>query len=294
MVEIHSEGRMGYSSGARLAGVCAKRVLFVALLSVGAAGWGQAPPEAAQPLKPMAADANPTFEVATIKPGDPSAFGNRFDLRGHNFSATNFSVDDLLVFVYGVQVSQIVGGPGWFEKDKFNIVAVPDAEGHPSLDQFKEMARKLLADRFSLALHHETREMPAFVLTVAKNGPKLTENMSAKDGPGSLNLRFARVGTMLAARNEAMAEFCSVLQEVILERPVVNKTGLAGRFDFRITFAADGTKIAAMPLPPAASSDEASAPSLFTVIQDLGLKLDAVKTAVDVLVIDRATKPSEN
>jgi uncharacterized protein (TIGR03435 family) len=257
-------------------------------------GQAQSPGQSStqQPLKPMAADANPMFEVATIKPSNLDAQGRGLDLRGHNFSAHNFTLNDLVVFAYGVQERQILGGPTWFVKDKFDIAAVPDVEGQPSADQFKVMVQKLMADRFKLTFHHEMRELAVFMLTVSKNGEKLTKNTSGDPGPGRINMRLTKGGMMLVSRNATMAEFASTLQEAVVDRPVVNQSGLSGRFDFQFTFAPDGSQFGGMRLPQ--QSDDGAAPSLYTAIQELGLKLDAVKAPDDVLVIDHVEKPSEN
>jgi uncharacterized protein (TIGR03435 family) len=288
-------------------GACNHRALFpfgaewmtVAVLIVtgilgGSFGQAQSSGQstAEQPLKPMAKDANPVFQVATIKPSDPEAQGRGLGLRGHNFSAHNFTLNDLVVFAYGVHEKQIVGGPAWLAKDKFDIAAVPDAEGQPSADQFKIMLQKLMADRFKLAFHHEMRELAVFALTVSKNGEKLTKNESGDPGPGRISMRLTKGGMMIVSRNATMAEFASTLQEAVVDRPVVNQSGLSGRFDFQFTFAPDGSQFGGMRLPQ--QSDDGAAPSLFTVIQELGLKLDTVKAQVDVLVIDHVEKPSED
>jgi uncharacterized protein (TIGR03435 family) len=276
---------------------CRKILGLAALIAVGASlapvSHAQTPdqPIAQQPLKPMATDKNPAFEVATIKLSSPDAQGRGLVLR-HSFSAHNFTLNDLMVFAYDVQVKQIVGAPDWFVKEKFDIAAIPDAEGQPSPGQFKAMVQKLLADRFNLILHHEMRELPAFVLTVAKNGLKLKKNESGDPGPGKLNMRLTQGGMMLTSTNETMAEFASSLQQAVVDRPVVNRTELTERFDFQFTFAPDGSQFGGMHLPP--QNDEGAAPSLFTAIQDLGLKLDAFKIPVDVLVIDHAAMPSAN
>ena len=100
------------------------------------------------PLKPMAADANPVFEVATIKPSRPEAQGRGFLIRGRQFSTINTSLGALIAFAYGVHARQIIGGPAWMESDKYDITAKPDGEGQPSEKQWKTMLQKLLADRF--------------------------------------------------------------------------------------------------------------------------------------------------
>ena len=95
-------------------------------------------------------------------------------MNGRNFTTRNSSLDDLIAFAYEVQTKQIVGGPDWMDKDRYDIAAVPDEEGAPNVHQLKIMLQKLLADRFKLTFHHDKRELSAFVLTVGKNGQKLT------------------------------------------------------------------------------------------------------------------------
>jgi uncharacterized protein (TIGR03435 family) len=244
-------------------------------------------------LPPMAADANPSFEAVTIKPSDPKTLDKRLGLGGHRFGAQNYTVNDLIVFAYGVHVKQIVNAPPWFDKDKFDIIGVPDAEGHPSVEQWKTMIQKMMKDRFKLTFHHEKREFAAFVLTAGKNGSKLTRNANTGSGPGNVNIHLAQDGLMLVAHNETMAEFVATLQHVVVNRPVVDQTGIEGRFDFQLTFAPDGGQFDGMPLPP--SNENSAAPSLFTEIQEqMGLKLEPVKTPIEVMVIDHVEAPSPN
>jgi uncharacterized protein (TIGR03435 family) len=272
-----------------------RRFLVLLFLLCPGPASSQAPsqPRGAAPLPPMAADANPSFEVAAIKPGDPDARGKGLGLRGRDFSAENFSVNDLIVFAYGVQVKQIVDGPPWIDKDKFDISAVPNALGQPSAGQWKTMVQKLMADRFKLTFHHEKRELAVFVLTVGKDGPKLSKNENGVPVSGDINMRVAREGMTFTARNVTMADFVSTLQRVVVDRPVVDQTGLADKFDFQLTFAPDGAQFGGMRLP--AQSEDVAAPSLFTEIQEqLGLKLEAVKAPADTIVIDHIERPSPN
>jgi uncharacterized protein (TIGR03435 family) len=241
------------------------------------------------PPTPMAADANPAFEVATIKPSNPDQPGNYFQVRGRNFVVHNESLASLIEFAYGVQAKQIVNAPDWVDKDKYDIHAVPDGEGQPNSRQWKTMLQKLLADRFALTFHHEKRELAVFALTVGKDGPKnLAVNPSAGPLPG---LFFAGTpgGISLPARNATMAEFAQVMQEAVLDRPVVDQTGLTPRYDFMLKWAPDESQFGGH--PPPASDDPSAPPNLFTAVQEqLGLKLEAVKLPVDVIVIDQAKK----
>jgi uncharacterized protein (TIGR03435 family) len=245
------------------------------------------------PLKPMAADVDPAFEVATIKPSDPNVPGNWFSVKGRNYTTHNISLAGLIESAYGVHAKQIVNGPDWFDKDTYDLNAVPDGEGQPSDKQWNTMMQKLLADRFKLTFHHEQRELPVFTLTVGKDGTKnMAENTSGGPLP-SLFFQGAKGGISLPARNATMKDFTGLLQEVVLDRPVVDQTGLKGRYDFTLKWAPDDSQFGGH--VPTASDDPSAPPSLFTALQEqVGLKLESTRTAVDVLVIDHVEKPSPN
>ena len=241
----------------------------------------------------MAADADPVFEVATIKLSDPNRPGRRlFSIRGTEVTAVYTTVSDLIVFAYGVHAGQISGAPAWVESDKFDITGKPEGGGQPNPNQFKTMLQKLLADRFQLTLHRDKKQLTVYALTVGKNGPKLTRSEAASPIP---NLIF-RAGNW-PVRNATMEEFAGVMQ-AHLDRPVVDQTGLKGRFDFQLQWTPDETPFASPggpgepPKPPERAD---SLPDLFTAIQQqLGLKLESTKAQVDVLAIYKVEKPSEN
>ena len=251
-------------------------------------------PKPPPPPKPMAPDANPSFEVATIKPNDGAGAGKGFGIRGRTFSSFHTSLSDLIMFAYDVHSKQILNGPDWIDKDKFDITFVPDTEGAPSNRQWKAMLQKLLADRFQLTFHHEKRELSVYVLTVAKGGPK---NLNKSDSTGdgfSVPFRPVPGGFTLPIRNARMSDFTGfALQGGVLDRPVLDQTGIEGRYDFTLTWAPLGTEFGGT-VPPPQPTDNPP-PGLFTAIQEqLGLKLDAVKAPADVMVIDKAEKPSAN
>jgi uncharacterized protein (TIGR03435 family) len=215
--------------------------------------------------------------------------------RGRTFITENSSLADLIMFAYGVQMKQILGAPDWVEKDRYDISATPDQEGRPSADQVRIMIRKLLADRFQMKFHQDKRELSAFVLTVGKDGPKL----KASEPNGNLHgigIQPAKSGAMLFANNAPISAFTSFLQSMVLDRPVVDETGLTGRYDLTVTFTPDDSLFNGQPLgfPKPADGVEA-APSFFEAIQQqLGLKLVAEKAQVDVIAIDHVAKPSAN
>ena len=261
---------------------------FVAVIPMGAA---QSTAAEASPVG-MAADADPAFEVATIKPSVPGEWNLDLTVNGRNFKTRNMSLADLMEFVYGVHARQIAGGPEWVHGDKYDITGVPDTEGKPSEDQWKTMVRKLLAERFQLTFHHEKKELSVYALTLGKGKPKLVKSVSTNPLP-HMSYRTVAGGLLFSPSNARMEDLCEFLQVLVLDRPVVDQTGLAGRYDFSFTFMPDESQFRGH--PPVAPNDGVSAsPGLFTAIREVGLQLEPVKASADVLVIDRVERPSEN
>ena len=226
----------------------------------------------------------PAFEVATIKPTGPSTDGHTHINYppGDRFSTSNITVLALMQWAYGMPEKQILDGPSWLGSTRFDIQAMTDTglikglTGTQDRDLKRRMVQALLADRFHLQLHQETRPLPAYDLVVAKGGSKL---QSSKSGGGSFGVgRTHFNGEGLTMTN--IAEELSL----IAGRVVVDKTNLADRYDLKLEWGADDTP-----------ATENSAPSLFTAIQEqLGLKLEPAKEPVPVLVIDHIEAPSEN
>ena len=241
-------------------------------------------PEPPPPPKTMPADAKPKFEVTTIKPSqNPQGFGFTVNRSGW-LNTHNTSLKDLIKIAYGLHPKQITGGPGWVEEDKYDIVGKPDVEGLPSLPQLMAMVKSMLPERFHLAFHNEKKELSAYALTIGKPGLKITEDTSNPNGlPG-----FGGGGPRgLRVANGTMQEFAEFLQANVLDQPVVDQTGLGNkRFNFIVKWTPDGA--------PADPNLEAP-PDIYTAFQQqLGLKLETTKAPVDLFVIDRVEKPSEN
>jgi len=242
--------------------------------------------DSTEKVKPMAADADPSFVVSTIKPSDPNdpkwANGWSFEGEGRLIQCKRATVLDIITVIYGVQVKQVVGGPEWMSKDRYDISGVPDMPGDPNVAQFRSMFKKLLADRFHLVMHTEKREMPIYAITAAKGGPHLKvarpdEDLNAgNSGDGGVRtMKFTNMPMSVFAQNIQIHE----------DRPVVDQTGLSGRYDFTLSWTYDLSREGAPGAPP----------SLYTAMKEqLGLKIDAVKGMAEVLVIDRLERPSEN
>ena len=193
--------------------------------------------------------------------------------------ATNVTLKTLIQSAYGVKDFQITGGPRWLDGDAYDVSARADAAGQLSNDDLKPMLQALLADRFRLKVHRETKEVSLYSLVVAKTGSKLREH-TGPGGPSGGTLRDSGKVTMNAVK-VPIAMLAENLGRV-LGRTVVDNTGLTALYDFRLEWAQDQTA-------------DATGPSLFTALQEqLGLKLESTRGPVEVIVIDSAEKASEN
>jgi uncharacterized protein (TIGR03435 family) len=250
--------------------------------------WAIPKPPAPHELK----SADPAFEVATVKPSRPDTVGRGMRVQGGNVSTLNMTLADLVTFAYDIHSHQIIGAPAWVTSDRFDISGKAEGEGQPSTEQLKVMLRKLLADRFQLVLHKGQRELPVYTLNVAKGGVKISKNDVKNETTGVI---FRGPGSVLL-NDVSMDDFCKMLQNAAVDRPVVNQTSLSGKYDFSLVWTPDQA-LTAVPNPNAlAPGDKAEAPpDLYTAIQEqLGLKLEAAKLRIEVLVFDKVEKPSEN
>lgn len=237
--------------------------------------------------KMMDPNANPEFEVATIKPSDPNRPGwTLVTTRSGTLNTLNTTLSDLVKFAYDIHPKQIVGAPAWFDLDRFDILARPDTPGVPNDRQMQMMLRKLLNDRFSLEFHKDERELAVYAVTVAKDGAKIKREDNANT-PGPAFSGQPQSG--FSIRNATMAEFASMAQAQFLDQPVVDETGLG---DVRYTFTLKFTPDSAM---PRATVDPDAPPDFFSAVaQQLGLRVQKAKARVDVMIIDRVEKPSAN
>jgi uncharacterized protein (TIGR03435 family) len=245
------------------------------------------------PLASIPTDANPAFEVASIKPSDTSAPHGKFiRTNGRHVIAYNISVSDLIIYAYGLQARQIVDGPPSLLAKQFDIDGVPDVIGHPNRNQSRSMFQKLLASRFRLASHYESRELPAYAIQIAKGGPKLTIT-ARKPGDGT-NFTYT-CPPLLTVRNYSISDFAKGMQDAFLDKPVVDQTGLRDRYDFDLKWTPDDSQSYCPVSPGATRSDPNAPPSLYTAIQEqLGIKIVSTKALVQVMVIDHLEAPSDN
>ena len=211
-------------------------------------------------------------------------------------TTTNVTVNWLIKFAYNVHARQIAGGAAWLDSAKYDILGRPDTPGQPSRDQMKLMILNLLAVRFQLKVHTEKRELPVYAMVVLKTGAKIT--VSAGDPNAFPGIGFGQGPGVLSlnGRNATIDQMTNALQSNVLDKPVVNQTGLTGRYDFSLKFTPDATQIANFGAgTPAAAGDLDAPPDIFGAFEkQLGLKLESTKAAVDVMVLEKIERPSEN
>lgn len=263
-------------------------------------------------IVPLGYGQTPAFEVASIKPNNSADHRTMIQMTpGGRLNANNVSVQMLMTMAYGIKNNQISGAPGWVESERYDISAKP--EGAADQDQIKLMIQALLADRFKLKFHRETKEQPIYALVVDKGGPKFKESKGDDEsilgeappgpkpeggrGPGMGMRQGMRMGRgNLAASGITLAAFAGQLANVV-GRQVIDKTGLTATYDFKLTWTPEeGQGMMRIPsgdAPPPAPAD--SGPSIFTALQEqLGLKLEAQKGPVEMFIIDHVEKATEN
>jgi uncharacterized protein (TIGR03435 family) len=302
-------------------------IFSAAGLALVAGGWKTPLLHAARAQNPqqsqsVASDKIPDYEydVVSVKPTDPSLnqTGTRIPLgivySADGFDAKSMRLWGLIVNAYGVQQLRVLGAPEWWNTERFNLLAKVDAETADALQKLppeqlkvvrQRMLQKILTERFALTFHHETKEMPAFFMTIAKGGSKLKEYSPDQANPNDVTdfegnratNRFLVQGDELIGQSVTMANFIGQLS-LNLDTPIVDKTGLTGTYDFRFKFFVDYSAYAAPPGgtngQPVVVRIDTNGPIIDAIQKNLGLKLEQGKGPVDVIVIDHAERPSGN
>ena len=257
----------------------------------------------------------PSFEVASIRPSDPARCAPFPMVDGHNSRVEMkcVTLKFLLQLAYGVRDFQISGGPGWIGSTQYDIAAKeaakPDASAVPDKDvadltdderktqggRLRALLQPFLADRFQLKTHRETKQLPVYVLTVAKGGPKLKIDEKTPNVSGGLRLGRA----FLAGEQTRISLLVQAVSQIV-GRPILDRTGLTSKYDFELKWTPDqsspnGPLGGPLPPSPDAAPADPNLPTIFTAIQEqLGLKLDSSKGPVEIIVIDHVERPSEN
>ena len=236
------------------------------------------------------------FETSTIKPSNPYVRGMSFrHLGARIFASNNHTLKENIAYAYTVTPGSITGGPAWISSTRYDIAGVTPGETRLPDEQTQLMFQNLLAQRFKLEYHREQKEVAVYNLVLGTNALKLKESTARPDKGHTLFIHsLSPEAYNLPARNASMAEFASLMQRVVLDRPVVDRTGLSGKFDFNLQWARLGTEFGRNRPPASPGTDPSDAPDFFTAVQQLGLKLEPAKSIVETLVIDHADLPDEN
>jgi uncharacterized protein (TIGR03435 family) len=247
------------------------------------------------------------FDVASVKPSGPP--GTTYTIGGVAYAPKSFrfmpggglqtlgaTLKDLIVLAYDLLPNQTQGGPPWAPVDRFDVTAkVTEGEGDPAAltdaerqkwtERIRLRTRALLASRFNLAVHIETRESAIYELHVDKNGPKAD---ALKESDATSGTSF--LGNQIVGKGGDMHDLALLLTSQV-QQPVVDQTGLTGKYDFTLRWSTEPLS----PVPGTPTGDADKLPSIFTALREqLGLRLDSARGPIEVLVIDRAEKPSEN
>ncbi|MDR3541514.1 MAG: TIGR03435 family protein [Desulfosporosinus sp.] len=234
----------------------------------------------------------PILEVATIRPVKDTHGDSAHDIkRGRSLFVYQATVKYLMMLAYGIDRAQVVDGPNWAADDEYDVQAqaIEGVDIVKNNDWPEELLKEVLADRFKLKFHREQRKLPVYVLSVAKGGSKLkaSDPNSSFSGGGGTHLGEC------SFRKAPLSQFSNWLSFVVLDRKIVDNTGLTDNFDFDLKWSPDETQFTHY--SGARPMKDSTGPNLFTAIQEqLGLKLKPMKAPLDVLVIDHVERPSEN
>ncbi len=230
------------------------------------------------------------FEAVSIKPSPSGVRGSGYNLTPGRLRGKNQALRDIVQFAWGVQGFQVTGGPAWAGSDHYEILATFPGETNDA--ERKLMLQRMLADRFGLIIHKDSKEVSGYALVVSRDGVRFGQ--AASEEHSLVMGRSATTGQRtLTATSTDMAGLAGILAYA-LGQPVGDKTDLAARYDFAMEWSPDETSA---PLSKSGERPEPIAqtgPSIFTAIQGLGLTLRPQKIATEIIVIDQASKPSEN
>jgi uncharacterized protein (TIGR03435 family) len=233
----------------------------------------------------------PEFEVASIKLHQGMLTRSGLDISGASVSAYASTVAELIAIAYAIREYQLTGVSGWVQSDRYDVIAKAPGGSAPSMGQARQMLQTLLADRFQLKFHRDTKEMTVFALVVGRNGPKLKENAA---GNGVMRFNPKGRDVELVATGAPIGSLISQLPRMPgVDHPVLDKTGLTGKYDFRLTLT--DFQLSMNPQQQSIPAADSEGASIFAALQEqLGLKLESQKALVEILAVDHLDRPSEN
>ena len=245
--------------------------------------------EIPKPQPPMSASADPDIVIATITPSQPDEPGKGLTVQMGHIRAAYVTLSDLISYAYEIHPKQLMGAPAWVNEDRFDITATFSGEGQPSHIQIQSLIQKLLG-RFRLRVHRDKKELPVYALSKAGSSAKIVR--SAEGANQATDLHFQDLGK-LKVNNGSMQDFVSILQSSVLDRPVVDRTGIAGRYDFTLNWTPDDSQFrsSGATIPHTTGDINAPPPLSIALQEQMGLKLEAIRAPIETLVIDQVEKP---
>jgi uncharacterized protein (TIGR03435 family) len=245
--------------------------------------------EIPKPEPPMAAGADPDIVTATIQPSQPEDQSKGLSVKMGSIRAANMTLSDLITNAYEIHPKQLIGAPAWVDQDRFDITATFSGKGQPSPSQILSLVQKLLG-RFKLRVHLDKKELPVYALSKAGSSAKIVRSA---EGPNQPPVMIFQDLGKLKVNNGSIQDFVTVMQSSVLDRPVVDRTGIAGRYDFTLNWTPDNSQFrswgATIPHPTGGTN---APPPLATALHEqIGLKLEAIRAPIETLVIDHVEKP---
>ncbi len=223
------------------------------------------------------------IEVAVVKPHPSEVMHNNFSFVKNRFVLEDQPLLKMIAFAYSLNPRQIVGSPSWVSEDHWDMSGKTNLMEDATRPQEQQVIRQLLVERFALQFHQEKRDLSAYALQVVKDQPKL----AVAADPAAQPLEWTQGNDSVRTENyrsSSMKDFL-VIKQLFMDRPLVDQTGLTGRYDFKLTYS----------YGDAPNLETDAPPTMFTAIKEqLGLKFQPLKTSVDVMVIDHIGKPTPN
>jgi uncharacterized protein (TIGR03435 family) len=226
---------------------------------------------------------NASIEVGVVRPHPPAVMHNNFSFVKDRFELEDQPLLKMIAFAYSLNPRQIVGASGWVAEDHWDMSGKTNLTEDATLPQEQQIIRQLLVERFGLQFHKEKRELPSYALQVVKGRPKL----AVAADPAAQPLEWTQGHDWVRTENYRSSSmmYFLLIKQLFMDRPLVDQTGLAGLYDFKLTYS----------YGDAPSTDADALPTMFTAIKEqLGLKFQPVKASVDVMVIDHIGKPTAN
>jgi uncharacterized protein (TIGR03435 family) len=237
----------------------------------------------------MAANADPAFEVATIKPSGPDQNTIDVNLTGRPVTVRGVSAGELIKIAYNVRGRQVLGGPSWMGRNPYDVTGIPDAPGMPSEDQGRTMVRKLLAERFHLAARTEQQDFPVLAMTLDPKGPRPTPSNPNFNAGGNILIRQDGDDMLYQYSGVTIAQFLAAMMNKFRDKQIVDKTGLTGLYDITLRMPAS-----AFQGPGGHGPEDERAGAFIAGAEKAGFKFVSKKEPIPVVIVDHIDPPTPN